>query len=278
MTKEEAERKLAELRVERERWKVKAEGLKISSNGVYGKLGSQYSFLFAPNIMLATTLTGQLSLLMLIERFERAGIPCASGNTDGVVARCPRALLGELDKIVKEWETDTGFSVERTEYKAIYNSSVNSYFAVKANGKMKRKGPASNPWAEKDVRGLLSKNPQMTVVGDAVAEYILHGTPFEETIRKCTDPRQFLTVIKADAGAKWRDHVIGDVVRYYWSTDGDHVLYKESGRKVAKTAGARPLVELTDKLPEDIDYDRYVEEAVKLAVDMAVISEKGALL
>lgn len=269
----------ADLRAKREPFKNKAEGLKISANGaMFGKLGSEYSFLFAPNILFAVTMGGQLSIVMLIEMCNRAGIPAVSGNTDGVVVRCPKGLLGRLDEIIMEWEGLTGINIERNEYKSIYNSSVNSYFAVKTDGKIKRKGPAANPWGEGDLRGQLSKNPQMTICSDAVAEYITKGTPFETTVRACADPRQFLTVIQAKAGAKWRENYLGTVVRYYWSIDGDPILYHESNRRVAKTEGARPLIELTDALPADLDYERYIAETEKLAVEMAVISEKGALL
>lgn len=269
----------AELKASREPFKVEAEGLKISANGaMFGKLGSEYSFLYGPDILFAITMGGQLSIIMLIEMFERAGIPVMSGNTDGVLVRCPRALLGRLDEIVKTWESVTGIEIERNEYKSIYNSSVNSYFAVKSNGKIKRKGPAANPWGEGDKRGMLSKNPQMTICSDAVADYIIKKTPFEETIRACKDPRQFLTVIRAEAGAKWREHYLGGVVRYYWSTDGDPILYHKSNRRVAKTEGARPWVELPKELPDDVDIERYVKEAEKLAIDMAVIDEKGKLI
>lgn len=264
---------------EGEEFKVKAEGLKIAANGaMFGKLGSFYSFLYGPDILFAVTMTGQLSVLMLIEQFELAGIPIVSGNTDGVIAACPRGMLDKLNEIVKRWEGITGFEVEKTNYKSIYNRSVNSYFAVKENGKMKRKGDDSNPWAEEDNRGMLSKNPQMTIIGDAVAEYILHKTPFEETISKATDPKQFITVVQAKAGAKWREHPLGSVVRYYWSIDGDPILYINSNRKVANTTGARPMVKLLEELPADLDRERYIRETEKLAVEMAVIEEKGGLL
>jgi hypothetical protein len=256
-----------------EKVKVEIEGFKIALNGVYGKLGSPYSFLFAPDIMIAVTLTGQLSLLLLIEQLEDAGIPVVSGNTDGVVARVPRALLGELDRVVMAWETATGFVVERNEYRAIYNSSVNTYIAVKADGKVKRKGPVANPWAENDYRGMMSKNPQMTVCSDAVVAGLLHGTGYEEFIKNCKDPRAFVTVIQAKGGAEWRREYVGKVVRYYWSTDGEPITYAGGGRKVAKTDGARPMMVLPDALPEDIDYDRYIAEANKLARELGVVKE-----
>jgi DNA polymerase elongation subunit (family B) len=70
--------------------------MKIAANGVFGKLGSPWSILYAPHLMVAVTLTGQLALLMLIERAERMGISVVSANTDGVghtgpARRCSKA-------------------------------------------------------------------------------------------------------------------------------------------------------------------------------------------
>ena len=64
---------------------VTADVLKIAVNGSFGKLGSKYSALFAPELLIQTTITGQLCLLMLIERLEDAGARVVSANTDGVV-------------------------------------------------------------------------------------------------------------------------------------------------------------------------------------------------
>ena len=50
--------------------KVTADTLKICVNGSFGKLGSKYSALYAPELLIQTTLTGQLALLMLIESYN----------------------------------------------------------------------------------------------------------------------------------------------------------------------------------------------------------------
>ncbi|MEG7688959.1 hypothetical protein U2044_15310, partial [Listeria monocytogenes] len=68
-------------------------GGKIMINGTFGKTGSQYSVLFAPTMLIQTTITGQLSILMLIEWHEHYGIPVISANTDGIVINCPRDKL-----------------------------------------------------------------------------------------------------------------------------------------------------------------------------------------
>lgn len=270
MNAEEIKANIAALKMERETYKVRSEGGKISSNGVYGKLGSPYSPLFAPNMMVAVTLTGQLSVLMFIEDCELAAIPVVSANTDGVTVLCPRAKEAEFQAIVRRWEERTGFQVEQARYRALYSSSVNSYLAVKEDGKCKRKGPMADPWTDGDLRAQLSKNPQMTACSHAVMRKAVEGVPLEETIAALADPRMFVTAIKVNGGAVWRGHYLGRVVRYYWSTDGEPILYKDGGKKVSKTDGARPLMVLDGRLPPDLDRGRYVAEAEKLAAEIGM--------
>ncbi len=61
---------------------------KIILNGAFGKLGSQWSSLYSPNLMIQVTLTGQLVLLMLIEELELSGIQIVSANTEGFGLPC----------------------------------------------------------------------------------------------------------------------------------------------------------------------------------------------
>lgn len=298
--------------------KVTDKGLKISINGAYGKLGSAYSVLFAPHLMIAVTLTGQLSLLMLIERAEKAGIHVVSGNTDGVIFQCPRDMWdgfelyddgspsdrlrpSPIQDIIDWWEGITGFKLEFNEYAEIYNQSVNSYMALKPDGGFKRKGPLANhwtdtlPWGDKNTdfdptRSGLMKNPQMTIIADAVLGFIRNGIPIEETIYGCKDPRQFVTVIKATGGATWTDpdgeseeEYLGKVVRFYWSTSGAPLVkvkaHPTTGNrpKVPKTDGARPMMNLPDDLPTDIDYERYIAAAWKMLEDMGWKDDQPSL-
>lgn len=270
------------MKAKRAKDKVTDKSLKIALNGCFGSLGSPFSFVYAPHLLISVTLTGQLALLLLIERMERAGFSVVSGNTDGIVVRIPRnrwaGLEGDrprsspLADVVEQWEEDTGFGLEGTEYDAIFNQSVNSYFAITVDGGHKRKGPYANPWAKDDFdpRGQMMKNPQMTICSDAALAKIKHGTPVGETIRRCEDFTQFVTVIKSDGGATWNDEYLGKVVRYYWSTEGQPI-YKAKAHpntgvhpKVPKTEGSRECMRLPDVFPDDVDYDRYIEEAERI--------------
>jgi len=261
---------IAKLKKKREVFQVGADGGRVSVNGVYGKLGSPYSVLYAPHMLIATTLTGQLSILMLIEMTEEAGIPVVSANTDGVIFYAPTELEETLQVLLDKWQSATGLVIEQNRYREIYNSSVNTYIAIKEDGKAKRKGYIADPWSEGDLRGQMSKNPQMTICSRAVLQYVLTGKSIEETVRECTDPRTFVTVIKVASGGVWRGFPLGRAVRYYWGIDGEPIYYSDGKKKVSKTDGAVPLMEMLDILPDGIDYVRYCEEGVKLAADLGI--------
>lgn len=106
-----------------------AETKKIVVNGGFGKLGSPYSILYSPNLMIQVTVTGQLSLLMLIERVEKYGFQVVSANTDGFVTKARRDRLDVFESLVWDWEFETGFETEETRYAALYSKDVNNYIA-----------------------------------------------------------------------------------------------------------------------------------------------------
>lgn len=267
--------------------KTTADGVKIFINGGgFGKLGSPWSVMNAPHLLITVTLTGQWALLMLIDRAERAGIRVVSANTDGIVFKIPRAMMGPIVKdritsgpvadLVNEWERETGFALEATEYKALLSASVNEYIAIKPNNKVKRKGKLSNPYKE-GIRTQLMKNPNAGVCSDAVVEYLTNGTPIAETIRACREVKDFVSAVQVNGGSLWKGQYLGKVVRYIWATgDTDQIIRKKghwktgTQGKVAKTDGCRPMMVLPDEFPDDIDYDRYIAEAEDILMTIGV--------
>jgi hypothetical protein len=100
-----------------------------------------------------------------------------------------------------------------------------------------------------------------------VIAYLKNGSDIGTTIRTEKDVRKFLFVRRVTGGAVWRGHYLGKVVRWYYSTDGDIITYgpgKKEGHKVGKTDGSRPMMTLTDSIPLDLDFDRYVTEAYEM--------------
>lgn len=236
---------------------------KITINGSFGKLGSKWSVMYSPTLLIQVTVTGQLALLMLIEALEANGIPVVSANTDGVVIKCPTERQGDLDAIIHEWETRTGFETEETRYAALYSRDVNSYVAIKHDGQVKTKGVFATS-------GLM-KNPTNTVVVDAVVAKLTKGTPISDTIMACDDIRKFLTVRTVAGGAEQGGKYLGKVVRWYYSTRSPGpVTYRSNGNKAARSDGSRALMVLPDGMPEDLDFDWYIREAE------SILQEVGA--
>lgn len=195
LEKSQLTREIAEIKATLSDLKVDDGGGKLQLNGTFGKTGSPYSVLFAPEMLIQTTLTGQLSLLMLIEWHELSGIPIVSANTDGIVIKCPRDKLELSASLIKQWEAETGLEMEQTQYKSIYSRDVNNYFAIKFDGEIKRKGEYSKSGLDE------KKNPGVEICSDAVAEFLAKDIPIEHTIITCTDIRKFVAVQKVDGGA-----------------------------------------------------------------------------
>lgn len=236
--------------------KVTAEVLKITVNGTFGKLGSRYSAIYAPELMLAVTFSGQLALLMLIERLADTGIQCISANTDGVTVKVKRAQLSFMRQVVNTWELETGLNMEEAEYESIHFRDVNNYFARTTDGKIKTKGIFKDP----DI----SKNPTTPIVSHAVMAYVLDGTPIWETVRSCQEMDKFVAVRTVKGGAAKDGEYLGKAVRWYYSDQTDSAIhYISNGNKVAKTDGAMPMMDMADRIPDDIDYKWYIDEAIE---------------
>lgn len=259
-------------RIEAKRAKnsIVADSLKITINGSFGKLGSKYSALYAPDLMLQVTITGQLALLMLIERIESVGIPVVSANTDGIVIKCPKVRYNELNSIIEQWEKDTNFKTEETQYKGVYSRDVNNYIAVKTDGKCKTKGAYSNPWNDpKTAIFRFHKNPQNTICIEAVVELITTGKAIKQTILECDEISKFVTVRDVKGGAVKNQIELGKVIRWYYAKgEQGAIYYLTNGNKVPKSDGGKPLMDLPAVFPSDIDYDWYIKEAESILFDI----------
>ena len=243
--------------------KVVADSLKIVLNGSFGKLGSKWSVLYSPELMIQVTLTGQLSLLMLIEIMEECGVEVVSANTDGVV------LSGDkfaIDMMTAYWEGLTGFRTEETLYDALYQKDVNNYIAVKTDGKIKTKGLYA--------LGGLSKNPTNTICVEAVIAKVTKAIPVEVTILTCDDIRKFSTVRQVKGGAKCGAVYLGKAVRWYYAQgEKGYIEYATNGNKVARSDGARPIMELPNRMPDDLDYAWYIREANSILEDIGYVAD-----
>lgn len=243
--------------------KIKADTLKIVVNGSFGKLGSPYSALYSPKLMIQVTVTGQMSLLMLIDSLEARGIKVVSGNTDGIVIKCQRNKEKVMLALIKDWEEQTGFNMERTDYSAIYSRDVNNYLAIKHNGAVKTKGCFSD--------ANLAKNPNNDICNEAVIDFLANGNAIEAVVYSCTDIRKFLTLRNVKGGAIKNKYYLGKVIRWYYSTETKgNIQYKNNGNSVPMSFGAKPLMQIPETFPSDVDYDYYITECYNILKNLGI--------
>lgn len=302
-------RSIVDRRLEAKRAKNKLvdKSLKIVINGSFGKFGSKYSKLFSPDLLLATTLTGQLTLLMIIEQFEAHGISVVSANTDGLEYFCPRDKVELAEDLIAYIEFISGLTMEHGSYLGLYARDVNNYIA-KYDGKVKAKGVYADPF--NDAEHFLKKGLDTRIVFEAIRKYIELGTPLEATIYSCSTVNDFLSSRTVKGGAVWghdgstifdlpeftiamesqgkttkklaalndkyrssqlKGNYLGKMVRWYWSTQGEPIYYRTNGNQVAKTGdGVVPMMDISESLPHDLNWSWYVNEAIEMLKDLGV--------
>lgn len=255
--------------------KSKAESLKIFINGLFGKTGSPFSIVYAPEMMIQTTITGQLSILMLIEEAELNGFQVISANTDGFVTLVDDDRAWLFDALIFEWECVSGLMTEETVYSSVHSRDVNNYLAFykQKDGTLgvKRKGAYAPSGRGIPAAFGLKKTPDCEICSEAAIAFLRDGVSVEETVRNCQDIRKFVTVRKVTGGAVKNGEAIGKNVRYYYADDNPGpLLYATNGNRVPDSEGAEPCMTLPDELPGNIDYERYEREAYAILDDMGV--------
>lgn len=242
---------------------IKSNTCKIILNGTFGKLGNMYSSLYSPNLLLNVTLTGQLSLLMLIELLEQNNIAVVSANTDGIVASCEQTDEYVLKVLIKQWEEACNFKTTFTEYKDVYKRSVNDYVAIKYDGSITTKGFLQFC--------SLRNNSIEVACRSAVINYLKDNIPVEETIEGMSDDiRNFLIFKKSTDGAYYQGKNLGKTARWYYGKNGDAIL-KGNGNKVQDSSGAIPLMEIPEELNiANLDLDQYIKRSYKVLNSLGV--------
>ena len=250
--------------------------LKLAVNSVYGKSSDMLSWIYDRQLTMFTTITGELSLMMLIELYEMSGIQIISANTDGVTVRVKKDLIPKMHEINAEWSETTQYILERTDYKKIIFSTVNDYIAIMPNGYVKKKGDFLTDFE-------LHKNKSARIVPIALEQYYVNNIPVRETIEKHKNLFDFCIRKKASKDFHYEgiNIITGEaskynkLIRYYVSNDGEKI-YKlrndESTSKAAKRSQAEAgewLCHVCNYLPnasklDNINYTYYINKAEKL--------------
>jgi hypothetical protein len=253
------------------------------------------------------TLTGQFALLMLVEALESAGVTVVSANTDGLVLYADRDLDWFADSVIRWWETTTGFVMEMTDFNLVAAQGVNSYVALTTDNELKLKGefappePGASGWP--NPTGQVCVDAVVAYLRDGVplATTVYACTDVRQFVyvrtvkgggSYCPVPvlpkSTTLTAMRAVLGITTKGdndalraqyeqlrrqrvsqtEYLGKVVRWVYVSGSQGCILTPEGNLVPRTTGCRPMMDLPDTLPADIDYDWYVREAESLLADV----------
>ena len=252
--------------------------LKLAVNSVYGKSSDMQNWIYDRQLTMFTTITGELSLMMLIEAYELAGINIISANTDGVTIMVKKKLIDKMHQINKWWMDLTQYELERADYQKIIFSTVNDYIAIKTDGEIKKKGDFLTDFE-------LHKNKSARIVPMALEQYYIHNIPVEHTIRNHNNVFDFCMRQKASKDfhyegwnrARGEKTVYNKLIRYYVSNTGEKLLKvknenSDSGAAdVSQVEAGEWVCTVCNFLPKDTDvataginYEYYIEKAERI--------------
>ncbi len=249
--------------------------LKLAVNSVYGKSSDMQSWIYDRQLTMFTTITGELSLLMLIEAYELAGIRVISANTDGVTIMVDKSQVDKMHELNKWWSELTQYELERTDYSKIIFSTVNDYLAIKTDGEIKKKGDFLTDFE-------LHKNKSARIVPIALERFFVNDVPVDTTIHNHTNIYDFCLRQKASKDfhyeGKTKDgktHTYNKLIRYYVSNTGEKLLKvknenSDSGAaEVMQVEAGDWMVTVCNKLKPDhpldnINHSYYVERAERI--------------
>lgn len=263
--------------------KVKADGLKITINSIFGKLGSETFWLEDAKTFLSVTVSGQLFLLMLIESLVLSNIEVISANTDGVVCRIPKNLEEKYLEICKWWEKQTGFELEYTDYALYVRSDVNNYITKKLDGKTKEKGRYVS---EVD----LKKGYKYPIVPKCLYEYFVNNCSVEYTLQSSLDildfcisqktGKEFVLEYRTEEEIKH----LQKTNRFYVSNSGGDLVKvrQDTGSEIGLLVGnkCKILNDYDSNIPiekYDLNYNFYAEEANKYIQEIESAPDRSYL-
>lgn len=262
---------------------------KLSLNSCYGKTSDVQSWMYDRLVTMFTTITGELSLMMLVEAYELQGIRVISANTDGVTIMVKKCDMEKMFSINKWWCDVTRYELERADYQKIIFSTVNDYIAIKTDGEIKKKGDFLTDFE-------LHKNKSARIVPLALEQYFVSGTPVEHTIRAHTNIFDFCLRQKASkdfhyeglSRATGKTSVYHKLIRYYVSKTGEKLM-KMKNSDSQSTAPDASQVEagdwvctvcnyLTKDHPLDnIKYEYYIEKAERIVRKIETEGKKSKI-
>lgn len=249
------------------RLKAKADGDKTTSNALklvvnttYGASLDKYNHLYDPLMGRSVCITGQLFLLELANHLYKdiPDLEVVQLNTDGMMVEFDDTYIKQVQEIIKEWEGRTGFELEEDCIAQIAPKDVNNYIEVQTNGAIKTKGAYFSRGIAK--AGQFNINNNAIVVAKAIQEYLINGTPVEETIANNNDIFDYQIIAKAGSKYSRAYQLVNDKEVPIQKVNRVYATSNKSLGKLYKVKAENGSVAKIESLPEHciIDNDNHL--------------------
>lgn len=200
--------------------------LKLALNGTFGNMGSKYSPFCDHKCLLSITITGQLSMAMLVEQLRKVPkMTLVQSNTDGIILHHPEQYLAQVNQICDDWMHVTQLNLECEDIALVNQRDVNNYQQVGTDGKVKRKGAYEYKYQ-------WHQDPSAMIVPMAAEAALVKGKDIREFITNHRDPFDFMLRAKVPRSAtlvmRWpewsAEQELQNTTRYFISRTGGSLV------------------------------------------------------
>lgn len=258
--------------------KDKASALKLVVNTVYGAMLNKYNDLADRRAGRSVCISNQLAMTQLIVMLGRrcATIDFVNINTDGIMFEIDKTEDALAAQIVEEWSQVTRFEMERDDFARVYQKDVNNYIGILTSGKMKTKGGFVSLY-----NGGSFKSNSEVIIDKAVVEYLVNGTPVEETIRSATNIFDFQRIEKTGGMFEGSYHYINGERTKIQNVNRIYAVNNPIYGRIVKgkwiTEKRKKDKETGKMIPTPVDPPKWQESTISDCPDHAYIDNENTL-
>ena len=200
---------------------VENAALKVALNATYGNSNQQFSDFYDPKFTMTTTISGQLTLLMLIEPLVQIeGLEIINVNTDGVCFIAPKNKKIVINEICKWWELTTSLELGYEYYQKFVSRNVNNYIAIDNKNNVIRK----SIYAHSTDLGWHQDHSQQ-IVAKIAEQVLIHRGELNESLLAHTILTDFIIHTKVQRSHEvWHgDQRQANIIRYIACKEGEQI-------------------------------------------------------
>lgn len=248
----------------------RASATKVGLNAVSGKFKDKYSNLFDGRARYLQVYSTQAMMVEMLYRLhDRLGIHAFNVNTDGIILHTHRDHLPDIQKIIQDSSRLWNIHWVVQEYRFVYQTHVNEFFAIRHDSTMKTIGSYGR-YPYKEFKYYLKQD-----VGAYLRNFLYdwYHAGFRlasaEWLAESRPPHWFF--MDAGAGSKGKGLKVEarsgrycKILRYYYARSEEEVWYNTTHQTKARVCAEYPIRSCEHYQPEwsqhdlpDIDLNAY---------------------